>query len=384
MSASLPVLGASWRLPLGQVVSLSRQAVSRWGKLAVIVAAWGWLTATVAILAWLSSIWLSVKGSLNNQMDSGAFLNAAHAWPFLYSSSPATFLSPPLVALVSLPFLHVPLSFEPLAWRLALVLALVLAWKLAELKHSPRLWLLVLLGNPITLFTLTQGQITPFALLGLSASAWFWRRGRLLEAGIILALAAQTKPTLFIALPLALLAANQARLLFGLVIGTLGICLLYTLLLGPSWLPGFIGATVSDHQNLLSAESNTVASLGILAWVFRIAILVLVPLVAWRQRSRPNVAIIVALVGSLVLTPYLHQEDLLVVFMIAWLFARTHGPHLAAFICATGLLAAFFFSPPLMLTWEFGVILLATQPWRPRPLPLLSPRLLVAPAPGQT
>lgn len=309
-------------------------------------------------------------------MDAGAFLGAAASWPHLYSSQPATFLSPPLVAIVALPFLHIPLNIEPLIWRLALALALVVAWKLIELKRSPRLWLLVLLGNPITFFTLTQGQITPFVLLGLALAVWLWRRGRLLEAGLALALAAQMKPTLFIALPLALLAANQARLLLGLVLGTFALALLYTLLLSPAWLIDFLSATISDHHNLINAQSNTVASFGALAWVIRILILLLVPLVAYR--SRPEVALIGALIASLVLTPYLHQEDLLVVFIIAWLFAAIHSPSLSVVVCAAGLVAAALFSPLLLLTWEFVTLLLVSKIARPFSLVPLSRRLLIA------
>jgi hypothetical protein len=189
-------------------------------------------------------------------------------------------------------------------------------------------------------------------------------------------LAAQAKPTLFIAVPLALLAANQARLLLGMVLGALAIGLLYTLLLGPTWLPDFLSATVSDHKNLLSAESNTVASLGGIAWAVRALILVLVPLVAWRKS--PEVAVIVALAGSLVLTPYLHQEDPLVLFMVAWLFARIHSPRLSVCVAATGLVAAWAFAPLLMIIWEFGVLLVATNLWRQGLLSPLAHRLRIA------
>jgi hypothetical protein len=61
---------------------------------------------------------------------------------------------------------------------------------------------------------------------------------------------------------------------------------------------------------------------------------------AYRQRHRgPTAPIVAGLVGSLLVTPYVHIQDLTVLFAAAWLYLRLNPPRLARMVLVVGYLA---------------------------------------------
>jgi hypothetical protein len=82
---------------------------------------------------------------------------------------------------------------------------------------------------------------------------------------------------------------------------------------------------------------------------------------AYRQRRHGPVAPVVAgLVGSLLVTPYVHLPDLTVLFVAAWLYLRMNPPRLGKMVLVVGYLAMLpniFYQAPAGN--ELGVVILA-------------------------
>jgi hypothetical protein len=103
----------------------------------------------------------------------------------------------------------------------------------------------------------------------------------------------------------------------------------------------------------------------------QLAVVAAVLLAAWRNREQTEVAIAAGLIGSLLATPFLHLNDLMLLFPVAWLILRAF-PSLAV---AGSLLVGYVLlclCTPSMPAWPRWVLLfeclwlvaLAALPWR--------------------
>jgi hypothetical protein len=192
----------------------------------------------------------------------------------------------------------------------------------------------VALGNAVVP---VLGAVTgTFTLLARRREVW---------AGIILLLI-DIKPQIAILVPFALLLAGYRRTFAVWAIGTAIIGLLAVASIGPTGVQ-----TYAERLREASAAgpdfgvptSLTVAGLLGRGWVAAAAqagIGAATLFAAYHRRGQgPEWPIAVGLVGSLLITPYIHWEDLTATVVAAWLYWRTSPPMYGRLLIAAGYLA---------------------------------------------
>jgi hypothetical protein len=298
---------------------------------------------------------------------------------------PAIF-TPPVAWLVA-PFAVFPFPTAYLLWNVLLGLATLSTWwLLAPGRGLTRLThLAVALAVPLVAFGLLLGQVVILVTAAVALAWWLLRRGQPLLAGLVLSLIA-LKPQLAFLTPVALLVIGQRRLFAGWLAGSTGMLLVALLTLGPANLLVYLLRLLETGHTLdasLVPVQLTVPGLlgnGSLALLAQALIAGLLLWLGWRRRS-PEFAIAAGLSGSVLITPYLHAQDLTVLLASAWLYLRTapvvsdRVPALAGYLAA-GLLAT---PLPLLITLA-GWTVTTLAPWQghlsaiPRPANVRSGR----------
>jgi hypothetical protein len=223
------------------------------------------------------------------------------------------FLSPPSVAFVTAPLGYLPYDVAYVAWAVFLlgVFAAALAWSGVSTGWSKWIAVLGALSPWWVMHSVNVGQIVPLEAAGCVIAWRLMRERRDVLAGLALA-TILFKPNNTILVPFALLFATRLRLFASwagaavlvlivelLTVGTGGLSQYVTQLRGP--LPQ--GA---DELTLHGALAAT----GTFAAALRIVIVGAVLAGAHRMRSSPGLVIPLAIVGSLLISPYLHASDL--------------------------------------------------------------------------
>jgi Glycosyltransferase family 87 len=223
------------------------------------------------------------------------------------------FLSPPSVAFVTAPLGYLPYDVAYVAWAVFLlgVFAAALAWSGVSTGWSKWIAVLGALSPWWVMHSVNVGQIVPLEAAGCVIAWRLMRERRDVLAGLALA-TILFKPNNTILVPFALLFATRFRLFASwagaavlvlivelLTVGTGGLSQYVTQLRGP--LPQ--GA---DELTLHGALAAT----GTFAAALRIVIVGAVLAGAHRMRSSPGLVIPLAIVGSLLISPYLHASDL--------------------------------------------------------------------------
>lgn len=223
------------------------------------------------------------------------------------------FLSPPTDAFLTAPLGFLPYGVAYVVWAAALlaVFAAALAW--AGISHGWSKWIAVIgaLSPWWVMHAVNVGQVVPIEAAGCLVAWRLLREKREWLAGLALA-TILFKPNNAILVPFALLFAARFRLFASwagvalatavvilLAVGTHGLTQYVTQLHGR--LP--VGA---DHLTLNGALGATPA----FAAVLRIVIVGAVLAAGHRLRESPGLVIPVAIVGSLLISPYLHASDL--------------------------------------------------------------------------
>jgi len=268
----------------------------------------------------------------------------------------ARYISPPPVAWIALPFTVVPYEAGYLIWSAVLVVALAATWYLAAPGSGwPRaIHLLAALAWVPVIYGLQLGQPGLFVALGVAASYALLRRGQELLAGLALGVLV-LKPQLAFLVPIALLVAGRYRAFAGaaVVLGLLAIA--SAINVGPGGI-----ATYQDRLNFAAGvpvnRELTLASLVGDLTVTRIA-QVLIALwalaLAFALRKRgPEWIFVVALVGGLLASPYLHLDDLVMLGLAMWIYLRVES------------------RPPWTWAYVLGLVIAAegVPVWGPAPL----------------
>jgi hypothetical protein len=232
------------------------------------------------------------------------------------------FLSPPTVALLTLPLAPLPLDVAYVLWAVVLFAAFAGALAWAGVSKGLSRWIAVVgaLAPWWVMHAVNVGQVVPLVAAGTVVAWRLLRDRRDVLAGVALA-AVLLKPNTAILVPFALLPAWRLRafgtwaaiaagvvVLSALVIGPQGIAQYVTQLRGP--LPK--GA---DDLTLYGALSAT----GAFAAALRVVIVVAVMAAAYRLRRSPGLVIPIAIVGSLIISPYLHASDLCMLAAAGWM-----------------------------------------------------------------
>ena len=232
------------------------------------------------------------------------------------------FLSPPTVAFVTSPLASIPYDVAYVVWAVFLLAAFAVALAWAGMSKGWGRWIAVVgaLAPWWVMHAVNVGQVVPLVAAGTVVAWRLTRDRREILAGVALA-AILLKPNTAILVPFALLFAQRYRIFAAwagvviavlmavlLTVGVDGMSAYVTQLRGP--LPK--GA---DDLTLHGALSAT----GPLAAVLRVLIVGAVFAAAYRMRRSPGLVVPLAIIASLVISPYLHASDLCMLAAAGWM-----------------------------------------------------------------
>jgi hypothetical protein len=290
--------------------------------------------AAWTLLPLLADVWWQPRANDFRLYYKAAQLGVRYGWSHLYDLSLQSamlkdlffqpYLNPPAMAWLVLPLAYLPLFTARVIWTGLLLVALVAAWWLLRpAGERPRVfWLLGFLALFPASFSLGIGQPHALLLLAVALAVRLRERGHPGWAGAVLA-AFWLKPQLAFLLPVALLAARQWRMLFGLGVagGLLGVAQLVAL--GPSgiqqWLQVLQLASTWDLQRRLSLAGVVP---GPVFQVLRVVVVGLLLLASVGDSRNRNHALVAAPLASLLVTPYSGFQDVAVLAGVAWIWLR--------------------------------------------------------------
>ena len=260
------------------------------------------------------------------------------------------FLSPPMVAYVMAPLGLLPYDVAYVVWAVGLlvVFAAALAWAGVSTGWSKWIAIVGALSPWWVMHAVNVGQIVPIQAAACVVAWRLVRDRRDVLAGAALS-AILFKPNNSILVPFALLFAARFRLFATWAAILVGVLLLVLWTVGLGGMSDYVTQLSgplprgSDYLTLRGALSAT----GALAAALRILIIASVLAAGHRLRGSPGLVIPVALIGSLLVAPYLHPADfcmLTAAGFIAWEELRT--PAWRAPIALTWVLASPYLYDP--------------------------------------
>lgn len=251
---------------------------------------------------------------------------------------------PPPLAWLTAPFALLPFRLAFSIWA-ALILALFL-WMWTVTAPGSRLtrWthLAAALGVFPVAFGLMLGQVLIVVLAAVVGAWWLLGRKQELAAGLLL-IVMVVKPQVAFLVPVALLATGYWRAVGAWAVGTALVVGLALVSLGPDGVRFYAArlhaASLGAPEFLVNA-SMTVPGLlgrGMAGWLGQAVMASLSVVAAWRRRQQgPTAAVVAGLIGSLLVTPYLHLEDLTVLVVAAWLYLRMDPPRMGRVLLVVG------------------------------------------------
>jgi Glycosyltransferase family 87 len=271
----------------------------------------------------------------------------------------ARYISPPPVAWLALPFTLLPYEIGYWAWSALLVAALALTWRLAAPGSGPaRLILLAAaIGWLPVIYGLQLGQPGLFVALGVAASYALLPRHPFL-AGVALG-ALAFKPQLAFLVPLALLVAGRRRAFLGSAVALGVLALASVAALGADGLHTYLDRLSFASSVPVNRELTLAYVLGDWARPAQLLIAAWAMLVVYFARRRgPEWPYVLALVGGMLATPYVHLDDLVMLGLAGWLFLRAQ-PQAAGYVLVLAILveAEPILGPPALLAVEVGALL---------------------------
>lgn len=239
----------------------------------------------------------------------------------------ARYISPPPVAWIALPLTLLQFQVAYAVWAALLLLALASAWYLAApgVGRSRIIHIAAALAWLPVIYGLQLGQPELFVVLGVAGCYALLRTNHPTWAGVALG-AIVLKPQLAFLVPAALLVGGRYRAFGGSVLAIGLLTLAAVLVVGPGGVSAYqqrlsfaAGVPVNSELTIAPLLGNlTVARViqGLIA-IWSLALV-------YRLRRRgPEWLFVPALVGSVIASPYLHLDDLVMIGLAAWLYLRT-------------------------------------------------------------
>ena len=277
---------------------------------------------------------------------------------------------PPTLAWLVAPFALWPFPLALTLWTALLLVALVVTWWVCAPGFR---WpvrgahLAVALAAAPVAFGLLLGQVVFVVAAAVGVGWWLLRRERPFSAGLVLALIA-LKPQLAFLLPLALLAGGRWRAFAGWLAGSstiLAVCILTLGIGGLAVYARLLVEATSALDTLMVPVKLTLAGLldqGMLAHAAQVTVVLLTLACCWRRRAdAPEFPIAAGLCASLLVTPFIHTQDLAMLFPAAWLSLRTGWSPFERALGLSGYGASMILATPLPL-------LLVLVGWAPVPM----------------
>jgi Glycosyltransferase family 87 len=223
------------------------------------------------------------------------------------------FLSPPTVAFVTAPLGFLPYDLAYVIWAVTLLAAVAVALAWAGTSKGWSKWIAVVgaLSPWWVMHSVNVGQVVPIEAAGCVVAWRLVRERREVLAGLALA-TILFKPNNAVLVPFALLFATRFRLFASWAGAALAVMIIVMLTVGTSGMSEYVtqlrGPLPRGADDI--TLHGALAATGTYAAVLRILIVGGVMAAAHRMRSSPGLVIPLAIVGSLLISPYLHASDL--------------------------------------------------------------------------
>ena len=232
------------------------------------------------------------------------------------------FISPPTVAFTVAPLALFPHPVAYVIWAVLTFGAFAAALALAGISTGLSRWVAVVgaLAPWWIMHSVNVGQVVPLVAAGLVVGWRLLRDRREVLAGIAFG-AILLKPNTAMLVPLALLFATRYRALAAWGATAALVLLMTAAVLGPSEVMSYVNQMLgpwpggADNVTLRGALDAT----GVFAAVLRTLIVVAVMGASYRMRASPAMVVPLAIVGSLLVSPYLHGSDLCLLAAAGWM-----------------------------------------------------------------
>jgi len=232
------------------------------------------------------------------------------------------FLSPPTVAFVTSPLASIPYDVAYVVWAVFLLAAFAVALAWAGMSKGWGRWIAVVgaLAPWWVMHAVNVGQVVPLVAAGTVVAWRLTRDRREILAGVALA-AILLKPNTAILVPFALLFAQRYRIFAAWAGVVIAVLLAVLLTVGVDGMSAYVTQLRgplpkgADDLTLHGALSAT----GPLAAVLRVLIVGAVFAAAYRMRRSPGLVVPLAIIASLVISPYLHASDLCMLAAAGWM-----------------------------------------------------------------
>lgn len=256
---------------------------------------------------------------------------------------PFPVIQPPTTALTTVPFALIPIHLAYAIWLVLILGALLAGWWLGApggrwARAGYLVALLALLPIGLGLYA---GQLVYVVFASVLATWWLLRRDHQVAAGLVLLLIL-LKPQEALLVPPIILLTGHRRAFVVWAAGALVAGAVATAIVGPATLEAYAGrlGEVMRHPKAWDVVSNmTLPSAvggGAAGTAAEIGVAAVALFAAWRRRREGlELSLAIALVGSLIMSPYVHEPDSIVLVAAAWLYIRTQrSPWAAAYLVA--------------------------------------------------
>lgn len=232
------------------------------------------------------------------------------------------FLSPPTVAWLAAPLMLFPYAVAYVIWAVLTFAAFAVALTWAGVSTGTGRWIAVLgaLTPWWVLHAVYLGQVVPLVAAGVVVGWRLLRDKKEIAAGVALSLMF-LKPNTAILVPFALLVARRYRAFVSwLAVGGI-LALTALLLLGMQGVSAYVNelrATLPSGADSLTIK-GAVGATGVVALALRVIIVGAVLAAAFKLRKSPGLVVPAGIMGSLIVSPYLHASDLCLLSAAAWM-----------------------------------------------------------------
>ena len=232
------------------------------------------------------------------------------------------FLSPPTVAFVTSPLASIPYDVAYVVWAVFLLAAFAVALAWAGMSKGWGRWIAVVgaLAPWWVMHAVNVGQVVPLVAAGTVVAWRLTRDRRDVLAGIALG-AILFKPNTSVLVPFALLFAWRFRLFASWVAVAVAVLIVIMLTVGTGGMAEYLtqlrGPLPKGTDDL--TLHGALAATGAMAMFLRVLIIGAVFAAAYKLRHSPGLVIPIAIVGSLLISPYLHASDLCMLAAAGWM-----------------------------------------------------------------
>jgi hypothetical protein len=280
------------------------------------------------------------------------------------------FINPPPTAWIVAPLASLPLSAGYLIWTLISLVAFICAALLV--CPGPPLVRITLLLAGLALWPIHYqfwlGQWVAVTLFLLAGAWWLLERHRWALAGIALALAFCAKPQDILLVPVALLVGGRWKPVVVFAATGAIIASVSAATLGSAGIAGWLNdvAVVRADPYTAPVTYSYILGRGSLTTGVEIGLGLAAIALAWYRRDRLDLVFALGLVGSTASASYLHEDDIGILVLAAWIVLRARPSWAQRGWLAAGIAAAQFLAvglPLPILAWQpLWIALLGLEP----------------------